>query len=359
MRRLLPTTLVLPLLAQPVLAQPALAEDRLAVEFVAVEDAPLTFDAALTGTVRATDTIEIGFRNGGRVVEVLVSEGDTVTRGQALARTDPLQTEQALRVAEASVASAKASEEQARQAQERAQALLNRGVGTRAGLDNANQTLSSAQGALTQAVSTRDQAQRALDDTTIRAPADAIVTARNLEPGQIVGAAQSVITLASASGREVVFQTPESPFLKDALGAPVSLTGIDFPDLRMQATVTEIAPLVDAATSSVLVRARIAHPPPGFELLGSAVRGAVHFPIGRGISVPWTALTASGGAPAVWVVDKDGRVSLAQVEIERFAEGAVILTGGVTPGQVVVGKGSQALYPGREVIRAENAESTQ
>ncbi|HWL57198.1 MAG TPA: efflux RND transporter periplasmic adaptor subunit [Paracoccus sp. (in: a-proteobacteria)] len=348
MLRLLTNTLCLTLIAAPTLAQ-----DRLAVEFVRVREAPLTFDAALTGTVNATDTIEIGFRHGGRVIEVAVSEGDAVTRGQALARTDPLQSEQALRVAEAAVTSARASQEQARQAQERAAAMLSRGVGTRASLDGANQALSAAEGAMTEAISTRDQARRALEDTTIRAPTDAIVTARRAEPGQIVGAAQSVITLASSTGREVVFQTPDSPLLDQVMGAPVSLVGIDFPDLRMQAKVSDIAPLVDASTGSVLVRARIDDPPPGFELLGSAVRGAVHFPIGRGISVPWTALTATAGSPAVWVVDEGGRVSLAKVGIAGFAEGSVILATGVESGQIVVGAGSQSLYPGREVVEAQ------
>ena len=35
-------------------------------------------------------------------------------------------------------------------------------------------------------------------------------------------------------------------------------------------------------------------------LLGAAVVATVHLPAGTGIEVPWTALTASGAAPAVW-----------------------------------------------------------
>ncbi|RDW12363.1 efflux RND transporter periplasmic adaptor subunit, partial [Paracoccus thiocyanatus] len=91
--------------------QPAQAQ-TLRVEFVQVESAELTFDAALTGTVQAKDSVDIGFRLGGRISEVLVREGDRVTQGQALARTDPLQQEQALRVAQAAVAAAEATEAQ-------------------------------------------------------------------------------------------------------------------------------------------------------------------------------------------------------------------------------------------------------
>lgn len=333
-------------------ASPVLAQAPLRVEFVQVEQAELTFDAALTGTIHAKDSVDIGFRLGGRVVEVLVREGDRVSQGQPLARTDPLQQEQALRVAEAAVASGEAAEAQADQALQRADAMLKRGVGTRAALDAASQALSAARGGLAQARTALGQAQRALEDTVIRAPSDAIVTARRAEPGQIVGAAQAVISLASATGREAVFQSPDSPLLQVAIGAPVTLTGIDFPDLHMTAHVTEIAPLVDPATGSVTVRAEIEDAPPTASLLGAAVRGAVHFPAGSGIAVPWTALTSAEGQPAVWLVGADNRVSLAPVRIERFANGTVILGAGVEPGQTVVGAGAQMLYPGRAVVDA-------
>jgi RND family efflux transporter MFP subunit len=329
---------------------PAWAQSPLRVEYVQVQRANLTFDAALTGTISAKDSVDIGFRLGGRVTEVLVREGDHVTEGQPLARTDPLQQEQALKVALASVASAEATEAQARQALERADAMLRRGVGTRADFDSASQELSAASGTLIKARSSLDQAERALKDTVITAPTAAIVTSRQAEPGQIVGAAQAVISLASSTGREAVFLTPDTPLLRNAIGASVSLTGIDFPDLHMQAHVTEIAPLVDPTTGSVAIRAEIDNAPVSASFLGAAVRGAVHYPAGTGIAIPWTALTAGKGQPAVWLVDAENRVQLTPVRIERFTNGTVILADGVQPGQTVVGAGSQMLYPGRQVV---------
>lgn len=344
MQRLTATALVVFLQAAP-----ALADTPLSVEFVRVESTPLTFDVALTGTISAKDSVEIGFRLGGRVVDVFVQEGDLVHVGQPLARTDPLQQEQTLRVAQAAVESALAAEAQARQAQLRAAAMLERGVGTRAGLDSANLTLSATTGALTQAKAALGQAERALADTVINAPTDAIVTARRAEPGQIVGAAQAVVSLASSTGREAVFLTPNSPLLRNAIGAPVTLSGIDFPELHMTARVTEIAPIVDPGTGSVTIRATINDAPANTNLLGAAVRGAIHYPAGTGIAVPWTALTSAAGKAAVWMVGKDERVFIAPVAIERFDNSAVIISSGVTPGQIVVGAGSQLLYPGRQV----------
>lgn len=331
------------------LALPAGAQTILPVEFVKVEATPLTYDAALTGTINAKDSVEIGFRLGGRIMSVDVRVGDEVKKGQALARTDPLQQVQALRVAQAAEAAAAATWEQARQAQIRAEAMLSRGVGTRAALDSANQSLSAAAGALTQAKSTLGQAQRALADTVLRAPHNAIVTTRNAEVGQIVGAAQTVLGLASQSGREAVFRTPDTPLLRHAIGAPVTLAGIDVPDLQMTAYVSEISPIVDPGTGSVTVRATIKDAPTNSNLLGAAVHGAIHYPAGTGVAVPWTALTSTGDSPAVWLVDANGRVAMTPIGIERFSNGTVILNSGVSPGQIVVGAGSQLLYPGRQV----------
>lgn len=334
------------------LASPAMARAVLPVEFVEVQETQLTFDVALTGTINAKDSVEIGFRFGGRIVEVLVRVGDRVTKGQPLAKTDPLQQEQALHVAQAAEISAAATWEQARQAQDRATAMLSRGVGTQAALDSANQALSSAAGGLTQARAALAQAQRALADTVLRAPDDGIVTERMAEPGQIVSAAQAVLKLASTSGREAVFRTPDTPLLRNAIGTPVTLSGIDLPGLQLTAHVSEISPIVEPGTGSVTVRAIIENAPANTSLLGAAIRGAIHYPAGTGISIPWTALTSAEGNPAVWLVGKDNRVSTVPVTIERFSNGEVILGSGISPGQIVIGAGSQLLYPGREVTDA-------
>ena len=59
--------------------------------------------------------------------------------------------------------------------------------------------------------------------------------------------------------------------------------------------------------------------------------------------------TTPGDSPAVWLVDANGRVAMTPIGIERFSNGTVILNSGLSPGQIVVGAGSQLLYPGRQV----------
>lgn len=334
------------------------AAGPLRVEVVTVTEAPVVMDFVLTGAIEARDSLDVSFRMGGRVTEVLAAEGDRVSQGQPLARTDSVQQEQARRVAQASLDSAEAVRDQASLAAERAVALLERGVGTSAARDAAAEQLSSAEGAVAQATSALEQARRAVTDTVLRAPQDAVVTERAVDPGQIVGPAQTVMSLAVLSGLEAVFQTPNSPLLDNAVGAHVSLEPLDYPDRRMVGTVSEVAPLVNPETGSVEVRVTIDDAVTDTALLGAAVRGDIRVPAGSGMQVPWTALTANGAGPAVWVVADDDTVSIAPVAIERFEDGVVLLESGLEPGQRVVGAGSQMLFPGRLVVDAAAPDGT-
>lgn len=331
----------------------AFAADPLRVELIEVRHDDVGTDLSLTGTLEALESIELGFRRGGRITEVLVLEGDHFRQGDVLARIDPQQSEQSLNAAEATFAAADAAEQQARLAAERAAAMLERGVGTRAARDTARQALSAAETQTKQAQSALDQARRSLEDTELTAPFDGVVTARQGEPGQVVGAAQGVLSLASMSGIEAVFLTPDMAMLDHAMGQPVSLRTIDVPADPMSARVTEISPLVDASTGSVRLRAEVADAPGDISLLGAAVSGTIRISEGSAVRIPWTALSSDAGQPAVWVVGKDDRAELRPVTIESFENGTVLLESGVAPGDIVVGAGSQRLYPGRAVIGME------
>ena len=55
----------------------------------------------LTGTIAAQDSIDLSFPAGDRITSILVQAGDRVTGGYALARSDNVQQQQALRRAHA------------------------------------------------------------------------------------------------------------------------------------------------------------------------------------------------------------------------------------------------------------------
>lgn len=332
------------------------APEDLRVQIVHVVERPLRLELELSGTLQAHNSVELGFRQSGRIQQVLVEEGDTIRRDQEIARLDSVQQDQALSVARASLSAAIATRKQAAQASDRAAAMLTRGVGTRAARDDAVRALSQAEGAVERAQSNLEQAQRAVEDTVLRAPDDAIVTARDMAAGQIVGAAQPVVSLAELGPMEAVFAAPDHPLLTAMRGNDVNMTALDIDLPAMIGTVTEIAPLVDPGTGTVTVRAELQRTPVTAQLLGAAVRGRLMVTVDQALTVPWTALARNNVRPAVWVVGKDGRVTLAPITIRYFGDGDVFVQDGLVSGQKVVGAGSQLLFPGRRVQPVDTGE---
>lgn len=339
-------------LAVPAVPLPAVAgtiPDAIPVEFVRVTMSEDIIQFSLTGIIEAEDSVGAGFREGGRLIEVLVSEGEMILRQQPLARIDPLQQQQALRVAEAALSAAQAREAVARQSADRAGAMLDRGIGTRAAHDAAVESLTAASTAIEQAITDVDLARRMLADTTLLAPFDGVVTQRLADPGQIVSPAQAVMRVARTDSLRAVFQIPDDPRLTGAMGAPVTLYPIDHPEAGMHARVTEIAPLIGPTTGSVEIHAMIASSDADMSRLGAPVRGSLAFGGGEGIWLPARTLMRQGGAPAVWVIGADHRVTLRPIEVQRYDTTGICVTSGLQPGEYVVGAGAQLVFPGREV----------
>ena len=237
--------------------------------------------------------------------------------------------------------------------------LLSSGFTTRVAYDQAQEQLRTAQSTLESAKSQLGQAREALGDTELHARAAGVITARSLEVGQVVQAAQSVFTLAQDGERDAVFDVPESMFLGDMEGGRVSLALVSGPDVTAVGYVREISPAVDPKSSTVRVKVAIQNPPPAMTL-GSAIAGTAETKPATEITVPWTALMATGSKPAVWIVDpKTKTASLKPVIVGAYEAGAVLIKEGLEAGDRVVDRRRQAaeLRPARDILRRIDHEN--
>ncbi|GHG94066.1 efflux RND transporter periplasmic adaptor subunit [Pseudodonghicola xiamenensis] len=325
------------------------AEQLLTIETAIARSAPLAFEFEISGTIEATENVPVSFRSGGRVVAVNVQVGDHVAEGEILATVDPTQAQAAARAAEAQLAAAEASLNQAQLAHDRAKELADRGAGTRAGLDAATQTLLAALSSRDQAEAVVSKARQAVSDTVIYAPASGIVTERSVEPGQVVSAAQAVLTLARDGLREAVFHIPDLPEANAFLGQRLLVRTLDGPERLFDATVSELSPLADENSGTVELKAKLdgEAEQPG---LGAAVSSTFQTFDTMSISLPWSALAVQGTEPAVWVVDPDSHaVSLTPVTILSYTSSTIELEQELPEGTIVATTGSNLLFPGRIV----------
>jgi RND family efflux transporter MFP subunit len=303
----------------------------------------------LTGEIQARYRADLSFRVGGRVLERLVDVGAHVNAGDLLAQLDPAEQQADF---DAATAGAAAAESQLRVAQatfDRQNQLLSSGFTTRVAYDQAQEQLRTAQSALESARAELGRTCEALGDTELHARAAGVITARSLEVGQVLQAAQSVFSLAQDGERDAIFDVPESMFLGDMAGGRVSLALVSGPDVTGVGYVREISPAVDPKSSTIRVKVAIQNPPSAMTL-GSAIAGTVGTKPAMEITLPWTALAAAGSRPAVWIVDPEtSTASLKPVIVGAYEAGAVLIKEGLETGDRVVIDGGKLLSSGQPV----------
>jgi len=310
---------------------------------------------SLTGVITARTLNNLSFRVGDRVAERLVEVGQHVDTDQVLARIDPQEQESDLRTAQANLDAAQAQSTQAAAAFDRQKALLSQGFTTRRDYDQADQALKVAQGSVEAAGSALANAKENLSFTELRAGAPGIITARQVEAGQVVQAAQTVFTVAEDGDRDAVFNVQETLVagVHGSTPPPVAVALLADPKVTAQGTVREIAPVVDPASGSVRVNFFFNDTASSLMLCLVFV-GSVTGKHGKAVVLPWQALTSANGKPAVWVVDPASKaVAIAPVAVMGYDTASVAIADGLTAGQTVVTSGGQLLSPGLVVETTE------
>jgi HlyD family secretion protein len=225
-----------------------------------------------TGTINAVITVQVGSQVSGTISHLYVDFNSRVKKGQLVAQIDPalfqgaiLQAKADLANAQANLAAAKANVEKAKatavQARAdfiRTQGLAQQGVMSpqqldlaRANADTADAAVSAADSGVIQAVAQVKQkeaavtvAQTNLDYTTIHAPIDGTVIARNVDVGQTVAAslqAPTLFTIAQdLTKMQVYASTDESDVGMIKVGQMVTFKVDAFPKETFTGRVSQI-----------------------------------------------------------------------------------------------------------------------
>jgi RND family efflux transporter MFP subunit len=300
----------------------------------------------LIGDVEARVSSELSFQVSGRVIERFVDVGAHVKAGDVLAKIDPAEQLADLEGSKAAVMSSEAQLRVATANFERQKALMANGFTTRVAYDQAQQALNAAQGGLEAARAQLGTATDALGYTNLRASASGIITARNIEVGQVAQSSQSSYTLAEDGSRDAVFDVYESIFLQKADSDTIQLSLVSNPNVTARGRIREIPPTVDPKSGTVKVKLDILDVPPGMTL-GSAVIGEGKTKPVEKVILPWSAVTASSNGPAVWVIDpKTDAVSMRDIVVESYDSASFVVGSGLALGERVVISGGKMLWPG-------------
>ncbi|PWU74688.1 MULTISPECIES: efflux RND transporter periplasmic adaptor subunit [Brucella/Ochrobactrum group] len=312
----------------------------------------------LSGAIAARSLVNVSFRLNGQVVERMAEIGQHVEKGQSLARIDNVEQQANLRVAQATKDAAQAQLVQAQANFTRQKALLAQGFTTRSTYDQANQNLQTAQSALSSAESEFNDARDQLSYTELLAPVTGMITARNIETGQVVQAAQTAFSIAEDGPRDAVFDVQETLVNHAKIGMGVTISLLSDVSVTAEGKIREISPVVDSQTGTVRVKVGIARTPPQMAL-GATVTGTVHMDVLRVIALPWSAMTSDAGRTAVWRIAKDSKVAtLVPIKVLAYEKERLIVEGGLQEGELIVTAGAQMLRSGEPTEIVQGPEGT-
>jgi HlyD family secretion protein len=358
-----------------------------------VELRPIVQRVVSSGRVRPPARVNLASLAIGRVVGVTAREGDRVAAGQVLVQLEDAEAAASLRQAQGKVAEAAARLEQVRgvsgrlsaealrqaelaiadaeAALARVRQLADAGGTSQAALEDAERAVAVARSkrdaaaaqagstsagaearlaaaALSQAESARAVAAAKLEQTRIRAPAAGQVLLREVEPGDVVPAGRTLLTMIVAGDLQLVAQVDEKnlAYLKEGLAA--SATADAFPGDVFAAVVATVSPSVDPARGTVEVRFDVRSPPP---FLRSDMTISVNVDVGRrdrALVVPSEAVRDPSGEPWVLAV-VGGRAERRPVKLGLRGDALVEVARGLAEGEAVIAPIAGWVDPGARV----------
>lgn len=308
-------------------------------------------DVVASGAVAAWQEMSLGVELSGiRVERVLVEVGAQVRAGQPLVQLDARSLQVDLRRAEASLAQARANLELARSGAARGESLLARQLISQSNSDELRSNLSKAEAQLQSASAERDAARLRLAYATLRAPDAGVISARSVQPGQIVSAGTELIRLIRRGRLEWRAQLSEAELVRVRPGTPVRVRAPD--GNEVPGKVRAVSPALDTSSRTALIYADL--PEPGALRAGMFAEGRIELGAVDASVLPREAVVVRDGYSYVFVLDAGSRVAQRRVETGQGAGDGVAIRSGLAPTDRVVIKGAGFLSDG-DLVRVVGA----
>ena len=361
-----------------------------AVATVKVETRNVTGYTEFPATIQGRVNNDVRAKIQGYITQVLVDEGQFVTKGQPLFRLETNVLTESAAAARAGVGAARSSASAADANVKAAQAAVNvaqvevnklrplveKNIISSVQLQTAQANLARAQAQVGQAIAARQQAgagiaqaqasyqgvKANIDYSVIRAPISGVVGKLNMRTGSLVGASDPtpITTISDTSGLFAYFSMNESEyldFLHDSYGATVAekLKNMPAVDLVLangetygeKGRIEAVTGQIDATTGTIQFRVSLPNPQ---KLLSNGNTGTIRIPklYSNSLVVPESATYEQQGKVYVYKVEKDTAKNYPVTVTDRV-NNLVLVKDGLKKGETIVAEGVGSLRPNSAV----------
>lgn len=295
------------------------------------------------GQIEPRASVDLSFELGGRIVVLTVDEGDSVTKGQVIARLDTDLLDADLMRLEASRAAAMAQLEFAEARLSRARKLQKQGFTSTERLDEAL----AVRDELLNRIAETDAALHAVHinktKSTLYAPFTGRIGAQSVEANETILAGQPIVRVIESSAPEFRVGLPLDIAVDNLEAAQIDVAGRALP-----ATLKQVRPDIDPVTRT---RTAIFSLDTKTELLfGQTATLLMETPVeANGAWVPVDALQSGDGGVWTLLVVQDDRVRNAAVEILHIEGAKAFVKGSFDETSRIVATGAHRVVPGQSV----------
>lgn len=305
------------------------------VSVVTIKPVPIRDILVLPGDTKAWQDVLVAADKAGRVDFIGPSEGDTVKKGDLLAKIEVAALKAALDRAEAAF---KLADELYR----RRQNLFERKIINTEELDRARTERTLAKGNLR-------QAQVEYDRGFVLAPIHGVVNHLFVDEGEFIDRGKPVVDLVNVDKIKINVNVPELDvkYIKVMQKTTVRIDA--FPDRLLTGIIDFVAYKADQATKTFLVKILVDNPGHAIRPGMIARTAFLRRVIPNALAVPLFALVDKGGERVIFV-EKDGVAHSRNVSIGVIEGDRVQITTGLEAGDRVIVKGQTEVEEGIRVM---------
>lgn len=316
---------------------------------------PLKYSASLKGTSDVTIKPQVS----GQLMEVCITEGQQVKKGDVLFRIDSRNAELELESAMANLLACQAQESSAKLEYESNKNLYEKNIVSKYMLDNAYNSYKQAKASVAQAKATADRARVNLGFCTITAPVDGVIGSVPVFAGDQVSQSTFLTMVSGNAMMYAEFAVSESVMAYNEDDGDIQ-TLDDFPDVTFlfksgaeysrKGRITSATGTVDRITGSISCKATFPNPD---GILYSGIQGTVVIPIEIKdvIVVPQNAVVRLQDKSLVYKVGADSCAYSAIVTTVGFSNDRnLVITSGLEVGDVIVTEGANNVIETQRVI---------
>lgn len=340
--------------ARPTASTPAVPVVTAAVR---QQDVPIILTGI--GTVQALNRVVIRSQVTGYLESVAFTEGQSVRRGDVLARIDPRIYQAKLDTAQAQLGRDQALLTNRQVNLQRNEPLEQRGYASEQAVTGEKAQIAQSENAVKGDQAAVAYATTELDFATLRAPFDGVTGLRLIDIGNVIQPSDpgGIVVLTQVRPISVVFTLPTDaiPQVQAALArGPVPTTVSNQAGTRTLDTGALLLIDNEAQPRSGTVKLKANFPNGERQLWpGAFVNAEVTTSVVRdALTIPTDAVQRSDTGAFVFVVGSDHKVAIRAVQVAQRVRGVALISEGLKVGETVVVQGQYSLVPGTEVVAA-------